>query len=228
MVGWWIRGFSTSGRELTLKREFGHRLTAVEEDGRRTLERIRLEAESQLRRLASERDAMHERLFELDPEAANRLSLPITTVVPFIDRAIELEDESSAVADDESGDLGVAAAPEGTPAAGGSNGATDVRLEPTPSLPPSSAIARRPRKTHRPTADTAPAAGPDDLKLIKGIGPAFERRLNEMGYTRFEEVAGWSAQDLERLGEHLGSRIRLEEWAARAKQLHHKFHGHAT
>ncbi|WP_419161667.1 hypothetical protein [Candidatus Palauibacter sp.] len=87
---------------------------------------------------------------------------------------------------------------------------------------------RRPRKP-RPGSTEASAGRmpgePDDLKLIKGIGPAFESRLHALGYTTYRDLAGWSAEDLDALGEGLGARIRLEEWSARAAELHRRKYG---
>ncbi len=88
--------------------------------------------------------------------------------------------------------------------------------------------SRRPRKPHRSSEGAAtPRASTnrDDLKRIKGIGPAFEEFLNDMGYTTFLHVARWSPEEIEQLAEHLGARIRLEEWSARAGELHNETNG---
>lgn len=45
---------------------------------------------------------------------------------------------------------------------------------------------------------------PDDLKIIKGIGPVIERKLNEAGIYTFEQLGNLSAADLRRI---LGSMI---------------------
>ena len=36
----------------------------------------------------------------------------------------------------------------------------------------------------------------DNLKEIKGIGPKLEAMLNEMGFYHFDQIAGWSAQEI--------------------------------
>jgi predicted flap endonuclease-1-like 5' DNA nuclease len=52
---------------------------------------------------------------------------------------------------------------------------------------------------------------PDDLTRIKGIGPKFEMLLNQLGITRFDQLARLSEGDIERLDQHLGAfRGRIE------------------
>lgn len=46
---------------------------------------------------------------------------------------------------------------------------------------------------------------PDDLKVIKGIGPEIERRLHAAGVTSFAQLAGLAPADLEKI---LGSLIK--------------------
>ncbi len=46
----------------------------------------------------------------------------------------------------------------------------------------------------------------DDLKAIKGIGPAIEKKLNNAGILSFESLAGLSTEELENI---LGSTRRL-------------------
>lgn len=69
-------------------------------------------------------------------------------------------------------------------------------------------------------APPPPAAGKDNLKLIKGVGPAIERKLNEAGITTFAALAKLGKRDLETI---LGSQIkRLQDendLIAQAKKL---------
>src|SRR5215213_7572004 len=60
----------------------------------------------------------------------------------------------------------------------------------------------------QPAAAPAPASTPsekDDLKLIKGIGPAIERKLNSAGISTFAALAQLSPKQLEDI---LGSQVR--------------------
>ncbi|MYA33297.1 MAG: hypothetical protein F4164_06460 [Gemmatimonadales bacterium] len=172
-VGWWIRGRQIAGRELTLKRRFDNRLSAIEEDARRVLERARLEAEAGRRKIEAERDSLYTRLSKLDPEASG--------VVAPARRA---------------------------------------------GLPRTRAGRRR---NARPPVSEGMGAGAaresDDLTRIKGIGPTFEARLNEMGYRTFLDLALWTSEDLDALGKGLGARIRLKEWSERAAELHRRKYG---
>jgi large subunit ribosomal protein L21 len=59
----------------------------------------------------------------------------------------------------------------------------------------------------------------DDLKAIKGIGPAIEKKLNNAGIYTFEALAGLSTQELENI---LGTTRRLVQEGdliEQAKQL---------
>ena len=44
----------------------------------------------------------------------------------------------------------------------------------------------------------------EDLCIIKGIGPKFEDRLHALGFHRFEQLAGLTPTEIERLDGHLG------------------------
>lgn len=59
----------------------------------------------------------------------------------------------------------------------------------------------------RTRARSAPAAaGQDDLKAIKGIGPAIEKKLNNAGIRTFDALARLTVEELENI---LGSTRRL-------------------
>lgn len=62
----------------------------------------------------------------------------------------------------------------------------------------------------------------DDLKRVSGIGPTFERTLNEMGIYRFEQLAQLNEQDLERIAAKLETfpyRIVRDRWVEQAREL---------
>jgi predicted flap endonuclease-1-like 5' DNA nuclease len=63
----------------------------------------------------------------------------------------------------------------------------------------------------------------DNLKLIKGVGPAIEKTLNEMGISRFDQIAQMSEYDIDRVAHRLKgfrSRIYREDWIGQARDLH--------
>jgi predicted flap endonuclease-1-like 5' DNA nuclease/uncharacterized protein YoxC len=64
--------------------------------------------------------------------------------------------------------------------------------------------------------------GRDDLKAIKGIGPAIEKTLNELGIFRYQQIADMSEYDIDRVAKHLKgfrSRIYREDWIGQARNL---------
>lgn len=62
----------------------------------------------------------------------------------------------------------------------------------------------------------------DNLKLIKGVGPAIEKTLNELGIFRFSQIAEMSEYDIDRIANRLKgfrSRIHREDWMGQAREL---------
>jgi predicted flap endonuclease-1-like 5' DNA nuclease/cell fate (sporulation/competence/biofilm development) regulator YmcA (YheA/YmcA/DUF963 family) len=62
----------------------------------------------------------------------------------------------------------------------------------------------------------------DNLKLIKGVGPAIEKTLNEMGIFRLNQIAEMSEYDIDRVARRLKgfrSRIYREDWMGQAREL---------
>jgi predicted flap endonuclease-1-like 5' DNA nuclease len=63
----------------------------------------------------------------------------------------------------------------------------------------------------------------DDLQQIKGVGPAIEKTLNEMGIFRFNQIAEMSEYDIDRIAHRLKgfrSRIYREDWIGQARDLY--------
>jgi predicted flap endonuclease-1-like 5' DNA nuclease len=54
-------------------------------------------------------------------------------------------------------------------------------------------------------------AAPDDLKIIKGIGPVIERKLNDAGIHTFEQLGNLTAADLRRILGNAIERLSDEE-----------------
>jgi len=52
---------------------------------------------------------------------------------------------------------------------------------------------------------------PDDLKVIKGIGPVIERKLNEAGIYTFEQLGELTAADLRRILGNVIERLSDED-----------------
>ena len=65
----------------------------------------------------------------------------------------------------------------------------------------------------------APQGEADDLKKIKGVGPAFEKKLNEAGIFHFWQIASMTDDQLAGLEEEVGTSGKSEEWKAQAEEL---------
>lgn len=62
----------------------------------------------------------------------------------------------------------------------------------------------------------------DQLQAIKGVGPAIEKTLNEMGIFRFQQIAEMSEYEIDRVAKRLKgfhSRIYREDWIGQAREL---------
>jgi len=62
----------------------------------------------------------------------------------------------------------------------------------------------------------------DDLKKIKGVGPKLEKELNAAGVYHFDQIAGWSAEEVAWADQHLVSfkgRVSRDNWVDQAKEL---------
>lgn len=87
---------------------------------------------------------------------------------------------------------------------------------------PKAEAKAEPKKTAAKKADAAPAAEfVDDLKLISGVGPALEKKLNAQGVTSLRQIAEFTAEDVARVDEGLNfkGRIEREGWIQQAKDL---------
>lgn len=64
--------------------------------------------------------------------------------------------------------------------------------------------------------------GPDDLKLIWGVGPKMEKLMHSMGFYHFDQVAAWSDENLrwvDRRLEGFKGRARRDDWIGQARKL---------
>jgi branched-chain amino acid transport system ATP-binding protein len=84
--------------------------------------------------------------------------------------------------------------------------------------PVAKAATAKPAKT---VEANALEAKPDDLTLIKGIGPVNNRKLNQHGVTRFAQIAAWKKADVTTVEAYLefDGRIAREDWIGQAKAL---------
>ena len=120
--------------------------------------------------------------------------------------------------------------------------AVHVAPDPTPAAPvatppvaekPEPKPVPRPRKKPVKTEETTPppsgkpkiakAVGePDNLRLIKGVGPKLTTLLSNLDITRFDQIAAWNADDIAEVDKYLESfsgRITRDSWIDQAKYL---------
>jgi len=65
-------------------------------------------------------------------------------------------------------------------------------------------------------------ADADDLLRIKGLGPKLMAMLVDMGISRFDQIAAWNDEDVQRIDAQLGrfsGRITRDDWRTQAKFL---------
>ena len=63
---------------------------------------------------------------------------------------------------------------------------------------------------------------PDDLKLIKGVGPKLEKTLHEMGLYHFDQIATWGPKEQAWMDDNLAGfkgRATRDDWVNQAKIL---------
>jgi predicted flap endonuclease-1-like 5' DNA nuclease len=70
--------------------------------------------------------------------------------------------------------------------------------------------------------DAPRGEGADDLKQIKGVGPALEKLCNSLGIYHFDQIASWTADEVAWVDEHLEGfkgRVSRDNWVEQAKTL---------
>ncbi len=81
------------------------------------------------------------------------------------------------------------------------------------------------------TGERKSGNGKDDLKQIKGVGPAIEKTLNDLGIFLFNQLAEISEQEIDRVAQRLKgfrSRIYRENWIGQARDLHNQKNNNPT
>ena len=110
--------------------------------------------------------------------------------------------------------------------------AAPVAETPEPEVAEAPAPASEPEPAPEPVstgAATQPAGldaprggGADDLKKIKGVGPALEKQLNGLGYYHFDQIAAWTADEVAWVDDNLirfKGRVSRDNWVDQAKTL---------
>lgn len=74
----------------------------------------------------------------------------------------------------------------------------------------------------KPKIRGAGTGAPDDLNLIKGVGPKLNTLLIGLGVTRFAQIASWTATEVAEVDQYLGNftgRIARDNWVDQADYL---------
>ncbi|WP_306117940.1 MULTISPECIES: NADH-quinone oxidoreductase subunit NuoE [unclassified Roseitalea] len=93
-------------------------------------------------------------------------------------------------------------------------GADDAASPDRPRAKQGTSDAGRPAAMERP-------GEPDDLKLISGVGPKLEEKLNGLGIYTFDQIARWKKAEREWVDGYLSfkGRIERDDWVRQAKAL---------
>ena len=70
--------------------------------------------------------------------------------------------------------------------------------------------------------DAAREGGPDDLKMIKGVGPKLEDLLHDLGVFHFDQIATWGPEEVAWVDQNLvgfKGRVSRDNWVVQARQL---------
>ena len=97
-----------------------------------------------------------------------------------------------------------------------------AKIADVPAKKPADAKKVAPAKSAGPELLKKPRGKADDLKLIWGVGPAFEKLLNKTGVWHFDQIASWASADIDHVDALLKGfhgRIRRDEWVKQAKKL---------
>ncbi|QTD56982.1 hypothetical protein [Parasphingorhabdus cellanae] len=111
------------------------------------------------------------------------------------------------------------------PAAAATTAAAKVAPAPMPAPRPRKrpVVAETPPPPPPGKPNITPAKGdPDNLRLIKGVGPKLNSLLNNLGVTRYDQIAGWKEAEIEEVDKYLESfsgRITRDSWIDQAKYL---------
>ncbi len=70
-------------------------------------------------------------------------------------------------------------------------------------------------------AESPATAAPDDLTTINGVGAVLQEKLNKLGIVSYQQIADFTAADIERINNVLdfSGRIEREKWVEQAKAM---------
>ena len=103
----------------------------------------------------------------------------------------------------------------------------EAKAEVAPEAAPKEAKAKKDAPKEEAKAETAaaplfkaPKGEPDDLTVIKGIGPVAAKDLNEQGIITFAQLAKLTEKDVAKIDENMPfSADQIKDWREQAKEL---------
>jgi len=96
-----------------------------------------------------------------------------------------------------------------------------AQTAPAPAPAPAPAKEVAPAPAGKPNIPAA-VGEPDNLRLIKGVGPKLNILLNNLGITRFDQIAEWKEAEIIEVDQYLDTfsgRITRDAWIDQAKFL---------
>lgn len=87
---------------------------------------------------------------------------------------------------------------------------------------PQSTVGQRPPEEDKPELFDQPRDGrADDLKMISGIGPKLEQKLNSIGIWHWAQVASWTPKEVDWVNATISfrGRVEREKWVSQAIAL---------
>ncbi|UAB89767.1 NADH-quinone oxidoreductase subunit NuoE [Ruegeria sp. SCSIO 43209] len=116
-----------------------------------------------------------------------------------------------------------------TPWLGKDGKAAATKAAPKPPKAPASAKpavkqaaeAKAAKEDQPETLSSARDGKPDDLKMLKGVGPKLEETLNELGFYHYDQIAAWTPEQVAWVDARLKFKGRIERdgWIEQAAKL---------
>ncbi len=98
-----------------------------------------------------------------------------------------------------------------------------LRAQPAPKPMVAKVVSTAPAAQSKPKGLSGPRNNrADDLKEIKGIGPALEKMLHGMGVYHFDQIASWGSSELAWVDDNLEGfkgRASRDSWISQAKKI---------
>lgn len=168
------------------------------------------------RRLRWRTRYLEQRVRQLEEDALARMATTKAEPVALVEPGPVVETAPPSLAERE---------PELEPAPGGEEAAPNPPLTVPP--PPAEPVTASPPATQPPLAARPPRLGaprngaPDDLRLIQGVTPQIESKLNASGIYHFDQIADWTSEQAAWVDTYLAlkGQIEAEGWVAQARRL---------